>query len=133
MNDIYKIRLEMKKLGWESEDKLSPTGWSDGYGYSIWFKRYDWHGKNAASITGHDVCFHEHEKDGSEYDKVLATVIACAEKAKKAWLDFPDSIPHQYANGIRQATMFVPFAEGSTKIMYNETTTIDLSEERKGE
>ena len=112
MDDIYKIRLEMKKLGWSSEDRFSTLGWENGYGYSIWFKRIDWHGKNAYSITGHHICFHEHIKDGGNYEKVLETVKKCADKAKKAWKDFPESIPHQFTNGIREDIMLIKFEDG---------------------
>lgn len=126
MDEIYKIRLEMKKLGWESEDALTPLGWKNGYGYSIWFKRSDWHGRNVYTITGHEVSFHEHVKDGSDYKKVLESVRLCAEKSKKAWNDFTDSIPCQYANGIREDIMIVPFNEGETSIRYTEELVVEL-------
>lgn len=127
MNEIYQIRLEMKELGWESNDQLSTLGWQNGYGYSIWFERYDWHGKSTSSITGNHVCFHEHEKDGSDYEKVLEAVKKCADKAKQAWIDFPCSIPHQYADGIREAIMFIPFEEGKDRVRYTKDIAMQLN------
>lgn len=127
LDEIYRIRIEMKELGWESEDSFTPMGWKNGYGYSIWFRRYDWHGKNAVSITGHEVSFSCHQKSGDDYAAVLKTVQECAEKAKKAWIDFPDSIPYETANGtIKEDLMFVPFSEGTTKIRYSEDIAVNL-------
>ena len=126
MDEIYKIRIEMKELGWESEDRFSPLGWENGFGYSIWFKRDDWHGKNVFSITGHEVCFHEHVKNGSDYNSVLEAVKKCAEKSKQAWIDYPNIIPCQTIKGITTEIMHVPFEEGLTKIKYSKDLTLDL-------
>lgn len=41
-NAAIKLRIEMEKLGWESEDQYSNTGWSGtAFGYSVWFKQWE--------------------------------------------------------------------------------------------
>lgn len=45
MDKIGKIKLSMAKLGWNIEERISDDGWGDSIGYRIWFKRWDWHGK----------------------------------------------------------------------------------------
>lgn len=127
MDKLYDLRLQMKQLGWESEDSLTPMGWKNGYGYTIWFRRYDWHGKNAVSITGHEVCFYESEKHGADYNAVYKAVKKCADKAVKAWNDFPKSIPCQNINGISEDIMCIPFENGKTSIRYKNDLTMDLT------
>lgn len=113
MDELTKIQLEMARLGWSIETKISREGWSGTVGYTVWFKRSDWHGKLTYSITGSEVYFVGTTENVYNYDSVVATVRKTAEKAKKAWDDFPDSIPYQNAKGeIIKATMFYPFEEG---------------------
>lgn len=98
------IRLLMKDKGWESRDMLSTNGWINGYGYSIWFERYDWHERNAFGLTGHQVCFHRHTNNLSEIDNITKI---CAEQALKAYEDYTDCIPFQNAyNEIAKDIMF---------------------------
>ena len=114
MDELMRIKLEMSELGWDVEEKISDTGWKDSVGYSIWFKRSDWHGKSSYSITGKAVVFHEHAKDVHDYCAVINTVKAAAERAKRAWRDFPDSIPYQTVSGdVRiDDVMFRPYEGG---------------------
>lgn len=86
------IRLAMAKLGWRSEDKLTDQGWGGKFGYSIWFERYDWHGKRTLVQVGSAACYHAHS---SNLDDVAATVQRAADLAIKAWNDFPECPPSQ--------------------------------------
>ena len=88
------IRIEMSKLGWISEDKLSWMGWGNGekYGYSIWFERWDWHGVQ----LGNSVSFGCHDSDLTKMDECVRKA---AKTTLKAWDDFPSKIPTVLANG----------------------------------
>lgn len=81
------IRLRMAALGWISEDRITWMGWGlDGtYGYSIWFERWDWHGKVMDRIS-----FGGSTKDFSEIDAVTKRA---ADLALRAWREFPNSVP----------------------------------------
>ncbi|WP_061342320.1 hypothetical protein [Clostridium botulinum] len=86
------IRLIMKEQGWNSEDRLSDVGWGGKVGYSIWFRRYNWHGRNTISLTGHGVCFHRHTSNLGQIDHITRI---CAEQCLKAYKDYTDCIPYQ--------------------------------------
>ena len=87
MNSMQ-IRLEMTKLGWYSDDRLTDMGWGgDVFGYSIWFSRWNWHGKKTDKAT-----YHAHTKD---LDKIDEVVEKAANLAKKAWAEFPAKAPRQ--------------------------------------
>jgi hypothetical protein len=88
------IRLIMKDQGWTSEDRLSDMGWDKKFGYSIWFRRWDWHGRNTLAVTGHEVCFHRSTDDLNQIDYITKI---CAEQCLKAYDDYTDCIPHQNA------------------------------------
>lgn len=81
------IRLRMASLGWISEDRITWMGWGHGetYGYSVWFQRWDWHGKVMDSIS-----FGDHTKDLSQID---AATKRAANLATLAWEEFTDSVP----------------------------------------
>lgn len=96
------VRLFMKDKGWDSQDSLSKTGWVNGYGYSIWFERWDWHG-----IRVGKVCIHAHTNDLNQIDKITYDT---ATKALKAWDDFTDAVPHQMAdNNLKNDPIQTPF------------------------
>ena len=112
-DQLFQIKQEMASLGWDIEEKFSKKGWRDRTGYTIWFKRSDWHGKLTYSLTGHQVVFVGTTENAFAYDSVIKTARNTAEKAKKAWEDFPDSIPFQNAKGeILEDVMFYPFSDG---------------------
>ncbi|AKA44359.1 hypothetical protein [Paenibacillus polymyxa] len=90
------IRLKMQELGWDSKDQIAEGGWINGHVYSIWFERYNWHGRRTLAITGRHVCFHRHTNDVGMIDTVTRL---CAEQALKAYKDFPDTIPCIDADG----------------------------------
>ena len=102
MDKITQIKNEMSKLGWDVEEKIT-----------IWFRRSEWHGKSTYSITGHEVFFVGMTNDIDNYAKIISIVKATAAKAKKAWNDYPNSIPYQDATGaVRTDIMFKPFELG---------------------
>lgn len=81
-----KIRERMSQEGWASEDRLSDLGWADGPGYSIWFWRYDWHGKK----LGNRVFIYQSTPD---LNKIEETVLRAANLARRAYREFTNSIP----------------------------------------
>lgn len=98
------IRLLMKEQGWDSKDRLTEIGWGGKYGYSIWFEKWEWHGRSTLKLTGDKVCFHRHTDDLTEIDAITSI---CAEQCIKAYEDFTDSIPTQNAkNQTVSATMY---------------------------
>ena len=110
---LIQIKQEMASQGWNIEEKISKEGWHGKTGYTIWFKRSDWHGKLTYSLTGHQVVFVGMTENAFAYDSVVEVVRNTAEKAKKAWNDFPDSIPFQNAKGeILEDVMCFPFSDG---------------------
>lgn len=91
------LRLQMAREGWHSEDRLSDEGWGRGrVGYSIWFSRYDWHGKKAMHMTGGKACYHAHTPDPSMASQ---TVARAAEIARRAWNEYPQVPPSQGLGG----------------------------------
>ena len=111
---INRIKQSMADLGWTIEDKIGSDGWSNNQiGYFIKFSRFDWHGKFTISLTGHDVFFIGLAKNAFDYEDILNTVHHTAKIARKAWHDFPTSIPYQNANGdIIQDIMIFPWEKG---------------------
>lgn len=83
------VRAQMLELGWESNDRLSKSGW-----YSIWFDRYDWHGW----VSGNKVTFHAHTNNLSQAS-INKTIKKAAELAKQAWKEYPDHLPFLGADG----------------------------------
>ena len=44
-DELIALRKQMAAEGWLSKDDLTTFGWKEGFGYSVWFERWDWHGK----------------------------------------------------------------------------------------
>ena len=89
MDKIGKIKLSMAKLGWNIEEIISDDGWGDSIGYRIWFKRWDWHGKETLTLIGN------------------------AKKARKAWHDFPRDVPCTNTGGeVVPERLLVPWERG---------------------
>ena len=96
------IRLILKDKGWDSNDRLSKTGWINGFGYSIWFERWDWHGVRVGKV-----CIHAHTNDLSQIDKITYET---AIKALKSWDEFTESVPCQMAdNHLEDDIIQTPF------------------------
>lgn len=116
LDKINQIKQYMADLGWTIEEKISSEGWSQNrVGYYIKFSRCEWHGKFTVSLTGHDVFFVGLAKNAFDYEEVLNTVHHTAKTARKAWHDFPTSIPYQNAKGdIIEDVMIFPWEKGRT-------------------
>ena len=95
-DDVMALRAEMTAEGWDSEDRITRMGWADGPGYSIWFRRSDWHGKRALVLTGHFAVYHAHVADPA---KALEAVRTEAALARRAWTGYPDCPPQQGSAG----------------------------------
>lgn len=102
------IRLIMKNNGWNSEDRLTKVGWANGFGYSIWFERWDWH-----NVKVNKVCIHSHTGNLNEIDKITyETAVRCL----IAWNDFIDSVPQQVADGsLEENIISTPFFRSRKK------------------
>jgi hypothetical protein len=70
------IRILMKNFGWESKDSITQTAWKNGYCFSVWFERWDWH-----DISVGEVCLHTHSNNLDEMDIITYNL---AKKALKA-------------------------------------------------
>jgi len=108
---LVRLRLEMWEEGWESDDKLTTQGWGSGLGYSIWFTRWDWHGKN---LTAFRATYHAH---GLVADGIMPVAEKAASLAREAWAKFPEEPPNQLpgyilANDLRQPPL--PVADSTT-------------------
>ncbi len=95
-SDVMAIRIAMAQEGWSSDDKLTDQGWGNKFGYSIWFWRYDWHGQSALKLVGNKACYHAHS---SALDRLHEVAARAAERARRAWLEFPDVPPTQGGRG----------------------------------
>lgn len=93
---LYELRCAMAEQGWDSEDRLTGEGWGGTYGYSIWFKRADWHGRRATALVGGFACFHEHTGDPKQ---ALTAAQKAASRALLAWENFPECPPRQGLKG----------------------------------
>lgn len=102
LDGLVRLRLEMWAEGWESDDKLTTQGWGSGLGYSIWFTRWDWHGKKLPAFRA---SYHAH---GLVSDGIMPVAEKAAALAREAWAKFPDEPPNQLpgyslANGLALA------------------------------
>ena len=53
----FQLRLEMEKLGWESEDRLTWMGWGDQedpFGYHFWFAKWVKHKRYTLDQSARD-------------------------------------------------------------------------------
>jgi hypothetical protein len=83
--------------GWTSEDQLTTNGWGSGLGYSIWFNRWDWHGKK---LTAFRATYHAH---GLASEGIMRVAEKAASLAREAWAKFPDEPPNQMAHYVLQS------------------------------
>ena len=89
---IMALRVEMANEGWHSKDRLSTMGWGERVGYSVWFERWDWHGRRIGGVV-----FHAHTPDLAQ---MLRAAQYAAALARKAWATFGrDQIPRQTRDG----------------------------------
>lgn len=92
-SEVFALRAAMQAEGWNSHDRLTDMGWGKGkVGYSIWFERWDWHGRHVDRVT-----FHAHTDDLS---RIGAVVQHAANLARRAWAEFDrDHCPRQSNDG----------------------------------
>lgn len=89
---IMALRVEMANEGWHSQDRLSEMGWGGRVGYSVWFERYDWHGRRIGGVV-----FHAHTPDLAQMRRAA---LHAAALARKAWATFgQNQIPRQTPDG----------------------------------
>ncbi len=91
------LRLQMQAEGWDSEDQLTKRGWGPNPGYSIWFRRTDWHGQRAMALVGTLATYHGHTADPAQ---AFDAAQRAAALARQAWTDFPDCPPAQGLHGL---------------------------------
>ena len=102
MSDVMQLRLEMAAEGWDSEDRLTEQGWGGTFGYSIWFQRWNWHGRKLITLTGNKACYHAHTPNPLGPSDFLRVATLAAERARKAYAGFPDVPPRQMADNTLQ-------------------------------
>lgn len=92
-SEMIALRAAMHAEGWGSHDRLTAMGWGDVKpGYSIWFSRWDWHGRRTDNIT-----FHAHVDDVLRASEAVAHAAALA---REAWATFGrDQCPRQSPSG----------------------------------
>lgn len=102
--DLLELRMAMAAEGWLSEDRVLPPGWSEPAGYTIKFKRTDWHGRTTMGLTGIAATYQAYTPDLS---KQYEAALAAAELARRAWREFPDCPPQQTAENQLEARKVV--------------------------
>ena len=98
--------MHLVNEGWTVEDKITSQGWGDSIGYSVWAKRWDWHGREI------DVQFNRHVSNAeneAEIEKVLQELLSLT---REAWNEFPDSVPEECGKGtLVKKNLVFPFSE----------------------
>lgn len=103
VGSCWEIRLRMAARGWRSDTRIMPErGARRGATFQVWFKRDDWHGR-LTDVTVHSGCAVDPwDAAGDPAPHVAAirrAVESAADRALRAWDDFPDSIPCQGLDG----------------------------------
>lgn len=106
MDNIHKLKMQLANEGWQVEDKITSEGWGDSIGYSVWAKRWDWHGRAI------DVQFNRHVSDAgneAEVEKALQELLFLT---REAWNKYPDSVPEECDKGtLVKKNLIFPFGE----------------------
>lgn len=106
MDNIHRLKMQLANEGWQVEDKITSNGWGDSIGYSVWAKRWDWHGRAI------DVQFNRHVSNAgneTEVEKALQELLFIT---REAWNKFPDSVPEECGKGILvKNNLIFPFSE----------------------
>lgn len=90
--ESFALRASLAAAGWESQDRLGAHGWGERPGYSVWFSRYDWHGR----FLGTAVTVHASDPDLAG---APAAVLRAGALAVRAWEEFPEAVPRVDARG----------------------------------
>lgn len=106
MDNIHNLKMQLANEGWTVEDRITSDGWGDSIGYSVWAKRWDWHGRAI------DVQFNRHVSDAgneAEVEKALQELLSLT---REAWNKFSDSVPEECGKGILvKKNLIFPFPE----------------------
>lgn len=106
MDNIHRLKMQLANEGWQIEDRITSDGWGDSIGYSVWAKRWDWHGRAI------DVQFNRHVSNAEnevEIEKVLQELLSIT---REAWKKFPDSVPEECGKGtLVKKNLIFPFSE----------------------
>jgi len=89
---VMDLRAEMMAEGWSSCDRVTQQGWGPTPGYSVWFERWDWHGRRTLLLIGNKAVYHAHRPS---LDQIFDAVLEASDRARRAWTDFPDCPPSQ--------------------------------------
>ena len=106
MDNIHRLKMQLANEGWQVEDRITSDGWGDSIGYSVWAKRWDWHGRAI------DVQFNRHvssAENEAEVEKALHELLSIT---REAWRKFPDSVPEECGKGtLIKKNLIFPFSE----------------------
>lgn len=121
---IHQICLEMAKLGWEAEQTINGRGWTnDKPHYIIRFSRWNWHGKWCDRRQSA-----AYAKSLDEADILIAVKYA-ANRACKAWEDYPDSLPYMNGTDICPEDEYIQNLFKQGKLLKAVTDRLEVSEE----
>lgn len=106
MDNIHRVKMQLANEGWQVEDKITSNGWGDSIGYSVWAKRWDWHGRAM------DVQFNRHVSNAENEAEVENALKELLSLTREAWRKFPDSVPEECGKGILiKKNLIFPFSE----------------------
>lgn len=106
MDNIHNLKMQLVNEGWTVEEKITSQGWGDFIGYSVWAKRWDWHGRAI------DVQFNRHVSDARNEAEVKNALQELLSITREAWVKFPDSIPEECGKGtLVKKNLILPFSE----------------------
>lgn len=89
ISDIIEL---MTAHGWDVKIESTLRGWGGKPGISVWFDKWKWHGR----LMGSPVSI---SSSTATYDDVEIMIRETAEKAARAYTDFPNIPPRQLADG----------------------------------
>lgn len=106
MDNIHRLKMQLANEGWQVEDKITSNGWGDSIGYSVWVKRWDWHGRAI------DVQFNRHVSNAENEAEVENALKELLSLTREAWRKFPDSVPEECGKGtLVKNNLIFPFGE----------------------
>lgn len=106
MDNIHKLKMQLANEGWQVEDRITSDGWGDSIGYSVWAKRWDWHGRAI------DVEFNRHVSDAGNVAEVEKSLQELLSITREAWVKFLDSVPEECGKGtLVKKNLILPFSE----------------------
>jgi len=94
------LKLQMAQQGWNCEDRLSAFGWGKHRGYTVWFERWDWHGRTIDRAT-YMASAAPSEQGTPSAEQIHKAVEKAMSLALRAWSQYtePGCAPIVLANG----------------------------------